>query len=95
LPGKYSLDVLAGESSLHLELDPDFTLSGVSRGREISARTNQHPIERGVERFLAAARNGDKTAVFCTPRDAAGTLAVVLACEAALESGGTVPVSLA
>jgi predicted dehydrogenase len=95
LPGKYSLDVLAGESSLHLELDPDFTLSGVSRGREISARTNQHPIARGVERFLAAARNGDKTAVFCTPRDAAGTLAVVLACEAALESGGTVPVSLA
>lgn len=94
LPGKYSLDVLAGESSLHLELDPDFTLSGVSRGREISARTNQHPIARGVERFLAAARNGDKTAVFCTPRDAAGTLAVVLACEAALESGGTVPVSL-
>lgn len=95
LPGKYSLDVLAGESSLHLELDPDFTLSGVSRGREISARTIQHPIERGVERFLAAARNGDKTAVFCTPRDAAGTLAVVLACEAALESGGSVPVSLA
>jgi predicted dehydrogenase len=95
LPGKYSLDVLAGESSLHLELDPDFTLSGVSRGREISARTNQHPIARGVERFLAAARNGDKTAVFCTPRDAAGTLAVVLACEAALESGGSVPVSLA
>jgi myo-inositol 2-dehydrogenase / D-chiro-inositol 1-dehydrogenase len=95
LPGKYSLDVLAGESSLHLELDPDFTLSGVSRGREISARTNQHPIARGVERFLAAARDGDKNAVFCTPRDAAGTLAVVLACEAALESGGTVPVSLA
>jgi myo-inositol 2-dehydrogenase / D-chiro-inositol 1-dehydrogenase len=93
LPGKYSLDVLGSESSLHLELDPDFTLSGVSRGREISARTNQHPIARGVERFLAAARDGDKTAVFCTPRDAAGTLAVVIACEAALETGGTVPVA--
>ena len=92
LPGKYSLDVLGSESSLHLELDPDFTLSGVSRGRDVHAKTTQHPIERGVERFLAAARDGDKAGVFCTPRDAAGTLAAVVACEQALENGGTVPV---
>ena len=85
LPGKYSLDVLGSESSLHLELDPDFTLSGVSRGRDVHAKTTQHPIERGVERFLAAARDGDKAGVFCTPRDAAGTLAAVVACEQALE----------
>jgi predicted dehydrogenase len=92
LPGKYSLDVLGSESSLHLELDPDFTLRGVSRGLEISATTEQHPIERGVERFFAAAREGDRARVFCTPADAAGTLAVVIACEQALASGGTVPV---
>ena len=92
LPGKYSLDVLGSESSLHLELDPDFTLSGVSRGRDVHAKTTQHPIERGVERFLAVARDGDKAGVFCTPRDAAGTLAAVVACEQALENGGTVPV---
>src|SRR5207302_10621650 len=59
LPGRYSLDLLGSESSLHLELDPDFTLSGVSRGRDVHAKTTQHPIERGVERFLAAARDGD------------------------------------
>ena len=36
--------------------------------------------------------DGDKAGVFCTPRDAAGTLAAVVACEQALENGGTVPV---
>jgi hypothetical protein len=30
--------------------------------------------------------------VFCTPADAAGTLAVVIACEEALASGATVSV---
>jgi len=92
LPGRYSLDVLGSESSLHLELDPDFTLNGVCRGRTVEAKTGQHPIARGVERFLTAARDGDATAVFCTPRDAAGTLAAVIACEEALETGGTVAV---
>jgi myo-inositol 2-dehydrogenase / D-chiro-inositol 1-dehydrogenase len=92
LPGRYSLDVLGSESSLHLELDPDFTLSGVSRGRQVDAATKQHPIERSVVRFLDAARDGDGSRVFCAPADAAGTLAVVIACEEALMSGGTVSV---
>src|SRR5204863_6969767 len=92
LPGRYSLDVLGSESSLHLELDPDFTLRGTSGGREIEATTRQHPIERSVQRFVEAAHDGDKAAVFCTPDDAAGTLAVVIACEEALASGGTVAV---
>jgi myo-inositol 2-dehydrogenase/D-chiro-inositol 1-dehydrogenase len=92
LPGRYSLEVLGSESSLHLELDPDFTLRGVSRGREIDARMTVHPIERGVRRFLDAARSGDKSAVFCTPAHAAGSLAVVIACEEALATGMTVPV---
>jgi myo-inositol 2-dehydrogenase/D-chiro-inositol 1-dehydrogenase len=92
LPGRYSLDVLGSESSLRLDLDPDFTLRGTSRGREIDATTRQHPIERSVQRFVEAARDGDKAGVFCTPAEAAGTLAVVIACEEALASGGTVAV---
>lgn len=92
LPGKYSLDVLGSESSLHLELDPEFTLTGVSRGQAVEARSTRHPIERGVARFLEAAAAGDSTRVFCTPREAAGTLATVLACEQAVASGGTAPV---
>ena len=92
LPGRYAVDVLGSESSLHLELDPDFTLSGVSRGRKVEATMKQHPIERSVARFFAAAREGDAASVFCTPRDAAGTLAAVIACEQALDSGATVNV---
>jgi predicted dehydrogenase len=92
LPGRYSVDVLASESSLRLDLDPVFTLRGTSRGAEIDAGMRQHPIERGVRRFFEAAQAGDKSRVFCTPADAAGTLAVVIACEEALASGGTVAV---
>jgi predicted dehydrogenase len=92
LPGRYSLDVLGSESSLRLDLDPDFTLTGVSRGRRVEARTTQHPIERSVERFLEAARSGDRSRVFCTPADAAETLATVIACEEALTTGGAVAV---
>ena len=92
LPGRYSVDILASESSLRLDLDPTFTLRGVSRGSEVDAGMTQHPIERGVRRFFEAAEAGDKSRVFCTPADAAGSLAVVIACEAALASGGTVDV---
>jgi myo-inositol 2-dehydrogenase / D-chiro-inositol 1-dehydrogenase len=59
LPGRYSVDVLASESSPRLDLDPNFTLRGASRGREIDAATKQHPIERSVQRFVEAAREGD------------------------------------
>jgi myo-inositol 2-dehydrogenase / D-chiro-inositol 1-dehydrogenase len=92
LPGTYSVDVLGSDSALHLELDPDFELRGQSHDRPVQARLRQHPVERSVERFLEAARAGDKTSVFCTPVDAAGTLAVAVACEEALSSGETVAV---
>jgi myo-inositol 2-dehydrogenase/D-chiro-inositol 1-dehydrogenase len=92
LPGSYSLDVLGSDSSLHLELDPSFTLSGRSGGRAVESAMTRHPHDRTVERFLDAARTGDPSAVFCTPADAAGTLAVAIACEEAVTSGGTVAV---
>lgn len=92
LPGTYSLDVLGTNSALHLELDPDFVLSGRSGGHQVEATLKQHPLERSMARFVAAVRDGDKTAVFCTPADAAGSLAVAVACEEALLSGGTVAV---
>jgi len=92
LPGRYSLDLLGSDSALHLELDPDFALRGQSRGRQVEAMTRQHPLERSVSRFVAAARQGNKKSVFCTPADAAGTLAAAVACEQALRSGGTVRV---
>jgi myo-inositol 2-dehydrogenase / D-chiro-inositol 1-dehydrogenase len=92
LPGIYSLDVLGTNSALHLELDPDFTLRGQSGGRQIEAAMRQHPLERSMARFIAAVRESDKNGVFCTPAEAAGSLAVAVACEEALLSGGTVAV---
>jgi predicted dehydrogenase len=92
LPGTYSLDVLGSDSSLHLELDPDFALRGKSRDQQVQATSQEHPLARSMARFVAAAREGDKKGVFCSPADAAGSLAVAVACEEALLSGGMVAV---
>ena len=90
--GTYSLDVLGTNAYLRLELDPDFALHGQSRGRQVHAKSHQHPLERSMARFLEAAREGNQKAVFCSPAEAAGTLAAAVACEEALVSGGTVAV---
>jgi myo-inositol 2-dehydrogenase/D-chiro-inositol 1-dehydrogenase len=91
-PRRYDLDVVAEEATLALTLDPEFALRGVSCGVEVEARSAQHPFERSIGRFLEAARSGDRDAVFCSPADAARTLAVAQACEQALATGATVAV---
>ena len=92
LPASYSLDVLASESSLHLELDPSFTLTGRAGGARVEVGMRGHPMDLTLARFVAAAGAGEKTAVFCTPAQAAGTLAVAVACEEAITSAATVAV---
>lgn len=91
-PGFYSLDVIASEATLQLELDPSFSLAGDVRGRRVESMDRIHPLERTVRRFLAAAA-GDPDPVFCTPRDATRTLVTALACERSLLEGRTVEVS--
>jgi myo-inositol 2-dehydrogenase / D-chiro-inositol 1-dehydrogenase len=91
-PGRYGLDVVAEEATLSLALDPDFALRGRSRGADVEARSTQHPFERSIGCFLEAAQANDRDAVFCTPADAARTLAVARACEEALATGATVTV---
>lgn len=94
LPGIYALDAVASEATLQLRLDPAFTLSGTSRGQRIKTPAGVHPFERTIARFLEAAAAGDPARVFCTPRDALGTLAVALACERSLlEDGRAVELS--
>ncbi len=88
LPGLYSLDVVAGEATLHLELDPWFKLTGRSRDSEIETAMHVHPFERSVTRFVDAARANDPNRVFCTPRNALETLRTALACERSLLEGG-------
>jgi len=92
LPSIYTLDVLATDASLTLTLDPEFSLRGVSNSREVEAGSAEHPFERTIARFLEAVRTADPSRVFCTPLDAARTLAVANACEHALETGETVAI---
>jgi predicted dehydrogenase len=92
LPGIYDVGVVATEATLQLTLDPEFSLRGTSKGQPVEARSSEHPFDRTIARFLEAAQAGDPSRVFCTPADAAGTLAVAVACERALASGETVPV---
>jgi myo-inositol 2-dehydrogenase/D-chiro-inositol 1-dehydrogenase len=91
-PGSYGLDVIASEATLRLALDPDFTLSGVSRGQPVSRRAASLPLERSVRRFLQAVAERDPAAVACPPADAAATLAVAAAAERALETSQAVNV---
>jgi len=84
-PGTYALDVVASDSTLRLNLDPEFTLTGMSRGRPVARRAASHPLERSLRRFLRAVSERDPSAVVCTPPDAAATLAVAIAAERALE----------
>lgn len=89
-PGTYALDVVAPHSTLRLDLDPDFTLKGMSNGQQVSRRARTHPSEASVGRFLAAARAKDPSAVVCRPADALGTLRIAVAAERALETGRSV-----
>jgi myo-inositol 2-dehydrogenase / D-chiro-inositol 1-dehydrogenase len=91
-PGSYGLDIVASDATLRLALDPDFSLTGVSNGQPVSRQAAIHPLERSMRLFLAAASEGDPAGVACTPRDAAGTLAVAIAAERALETSRAVAV---
>jgi myo-inositol 2-dehydrogenase / D-chiro-inositol 1-dehydrogenase len=92
LPGSYWVEVTAQDTALRLDLDPHFRLSGVSDATPVSAASAVPPFERSIDRFIAAARARAPGLVFCTPDDAARTLAVAAAAEAALSSGQTVAV---
>ena len=92
LPGKYWLEVTTADASLRLDLDPDFRLSGVSRGSAVAATSAHAPFRHSIDRFIAAARESAPWQVLCTPGDATRTLAVAIAAEDALRSGRTTSV---
>jgi myo-inositol 2-dehydrogenase / D-chiro-inositol 1-dehydrogenase len=92
-PGSYGVDIVASESTLRLNLDPEFTLTGMARGGPVDLRAASAPAERSLRRFLDAVRDRDPAAVACTPPDAAATLAVAVAAERALETAQPVTVA--
>ncbi|MBA3788451.1 MAG: Gfo/Idh/MocA family oxidoreductase [Actinobacteria bacterium] len=90
-PATYSLDVVATEATLKLELDPAFMVSGQVGDRRVRTSLTTHPFERAIARFVEAVHARDPGRVFCDPRDAMATLATALACERSLlESGRAV-----
>jgi predicted dehydrogenase len=50
------------------------------------------PLETSLRRFLEAVRSGDPARVYCSLDEGVKTLEVALACERAVQSGGTVAV---
>jgi myo-inositol 2-dehydrogenase / D-chiro-inositol 1-dehydrogenase len=92
LPSAYTLDIVSARSSVHVELDPGFTVRGTRRGAEVSLGLSMAPIQRGMERFLKAVRAGDPALVACPVAAAAESLEIALACERALADGGRVAV---
>lgn len=93
-PEVFFIQVAATDATLRIDLDPAFSLSGVSRGRQLEPRTvSEQPFRRNMARFLDVVGAGGGE-VFSTPPDARRALTVALACEQALESGTTVPVPI-
>jgi predicted dehydrogenase len=91
-PGSYALDVVAADSTLRLNLDPDFTLTGMSHDRPVTRRAASQPLESSLRRFLHAVTERDPSAVACAPPDAVATLAVAVAAERALETARAVSI---
>jgi predicted dehydrogenase len=91
-PPLYALDVLTTDVALHLELDPHHRLEGRAYGAAVSAQGSVNPRTSTLERFLEAVEQGDREGVVCSPADAFGTLAALIACEQSLASGAAVPV---
>jgi predicted dehydrogenase len=88
----YTLDVVAADATLVLDLDPEYRLRGRAGGRAVDLSETADARHLSQQRFFAAVEQGAPDAVACTPRDALGTLAVALACETAIASAQEVRV---
>ncbi len=86
-PGRFSLDIVAEDASLWLELGPErFALTGRAGAADVDVICGE-PLMRSVASFLEAARSRSPARVPCGPDDAVRTLRVALACERALAGG--------
>jgi myo-inositol 2-dehydrogenase / D-chiro-inositol 1-dehydrogenase len=91
-PPVYSLDVMATDVALRLDLGREPRLHGRSHGAVVDAASAADARDDSVARFLEAVSGGGQSAVACSPADALGTLRTLLAAEQAVASGERVPV---
>jgi predicted dehydrogenase len=92
-PPVYSLDLMAVDVALQLDLDPGFRLRGRSHGGRVDVTAAADPRVSTISRFLDAVRTGRQDGVPCSPGDALDTLHVALAAEEAIATGQPVAVS--
>jgi myo-inositol 2-dehydrogenase/D-chiro-inositol 1-dehydrogenase len=86
-PPVYSLDVMAADVALRLDLAGPVRVRGRSRGTEVDLTAAADPRRSSIARFLDAVSGGGQGAVACSPDDALGTLRVALAAEQAVATG--------
>ena len=91
-PPVYTLDVMAADLALRLDLERLPRLHGRSSGADVDATAAADPRSASVARFLDAVSGGGQSAVACSPEDALGTLRTVLAAEQAIATGEGVAV---
>jgi predicted dehydrogenase len=92
-PPVYSLDVMATDVALRLDLDQELRLHGRSHGTDVNFTAAADPRDASVARFLEAASGGGQAAIACSPEDALGTLNTLLAAEQAVVTGQRLRVS--
>jgi myo-inositol 2-dehydrogenase / D-chiro-inositol 1-dehydrogenase len=93
LPTSWALDIVSDRGAFFLRLDPEFTMTARSGGRDLNRTVSRDPSQANISRFIDAVRAGDPRLVCCDFEEGAKTLQVALACERALETGATVPVN--
>jgi len=92
-PPVYSLEVMAADAALRLDLGDRPRLHGRSRGEAIDLTAENDARSSSVARFLDAVWGGGQSAIACSPEDALGTLRVALAAEQAVATGERVAVA--
>jgi myo-inositol 2-dehydrogenase / D-chiro-inositol 1-dehydrogenase len=91
-PPMYSLDVMAAEVALRLDLAGPGRVQGRSHGADVDSAGVTDPRRASVARFLEAVAGGGQAVIPCSPADALGTLRVVLAAERAVAAGERIAV---
>jgi myo-inositol 2-dehydrogenase / D-chiro-inositol 1-dehydrogenase len=91
-PPVYSLDVMAADVALRLDLAGPGRVRGLSHGADVDSAGVADPRRASVAHFLEAVAGAGQAVIPCSPEDALGTLRVVLAAERAVATGERIAV---
>ena len=92
-PPVYSLDVMATDVALRLDLDEALRLHGRSHRAAVDVASSADPRTASIARFLDGVSGGGQASIACSPDDALGTLHTLLAAEQAVATGERVTVA--